>query len=115
MIDNGSGKTMVELFAGFPSVVIGFFGMVIVAPFLQNPFDLATGLNIFNAGVMLAFMSIPTICSISEDAMRAEFERLLPAMRSGGFIPSVDHQTPPGVSMTRYKQYLQLLRTYTEV
>jgi phosphate transport system permease protein len=62
-------KPIVELLAALPSVVIGFFGMVIVAPFLQEIFDLATGLNIFNAGIMLAFMSIPTICSISEDAI----------------------------------------------
>lgn len=62
-------KPVVELLAALPSVVIGFFGMVIVAPFLQNVFDVATGLNIFNAGIMLAFMSIPTICSISEDAI----------------------------------------------
>ena len=50
-----------------------------------------------------------------EQAMRDEFERLTPLMKSGGFIPSVDHQTPPGVSMTQYRQYLQLLRAYTEV
>lgn len=62
-------KPVVELLAALPSVVIGFFGMVIVAPFLQDVFDVATGLNIFNAGIMLAFMSIPTICSISEDAI----------------------------------------------
>ncbi len=62
-------KPMVELLAALPSVVIGFFGMVIVAPFLQEAFDLATGLNLFNAALMLAFMSIPTICSISEDAI----------------------------------------------
>jgi phosphate transport system permease protein len=62
-------KPIVELLAALPSVVIGFFGMVIVAPFLQNTFHIATGLNLFNAGLMLAFMSIPTICSISEDAI----------------------------------------------
>ena len=62
-------KPMVELLAALPSVVIGFFGMVVVAPFLQNVFGIATGLNLFNAAVMLAFMSIPTICSISEDAI----------------------------------------------
>ena len=62
-------KPVVELLAALPSVVIGFFGMVIVAPFLQDYFDLATGLNLFNASLMLAFMSIPTICSISEDAI----------------------------------------------
>jgi phosphate transport system permease protein len=62
-------KPIVELLAALPSVVIGFFGMVIVAPFLQDIFGLATGLNLFNASLMLAFMSIPTICSISEDAI----------------------------------------------
>ena len=62
-------KPMVELLAALPSVVIGFFGMVIVAPFLQNTFNIATGLNLFNAALMLAFMSIPTICSLSEDAI----------------------------------------------
>nr|WP_279355759.1 phosphate ABC transporter permease subunit PstC [Fundidesulfovibrio agrisoli] len=64
-------KPMVELLAALPSVVIGFFGMVVVAPFLQDTFDLATGLNMFNAAMMLAFMSVPTICSVSEDAIYA--------------------------------------------
>ena len=62
-------KPVVELLAALPSVVIGFFGMVVIAPFLQDAFNLATGLNLFNAALMLAFMSIPTICSISEDAI----------------------------------------------
>ncbi len=62
-------KPVVELLAALPSVVIGFFGMVIVAPFIQEVFDIPTGLNLFNAALMLAFMSIPTICSISEDAI----------------------------------------------
>ena len=44
-----------------------------------------------------------------EPAIRAEFERLLPLMKTGGFIPSVDHQTPPGVSMDQYRLYLHLL------
>jgi len=64
-------KPVVELLAALPSVVIGFFGMVVVAPFLQETFDLATGLNLFNAAIMLAFMSVPTICSVSEDAIYA--------------------------------------------
>ncbi len=62
-------KPIVELLAALPSVVIGFFGMVIVAPFLQDVFGIPTGLNLFNASLMLAFMSVPTICSISEDAI----------------------------------------------
>ncbi len=45
-------------------------------------------------------------------AMCKEFERLLPVMRQGGFIPSCDHQTPPGVSLQHYKSYLELLREY---
>jgi len=62
-------KPIVELLAALPSVVIGFFGMVVVAPFLQSTFHVATGLNLFNASLMLAFMSVPTITSISEDAI----------------------------------------------
>ncbi|MBT3296292.1 MAG: hypothetical protein HN919_08905 [Verrucomicrobia bacterium] len=46
------------------------------------------------------------------EAQRAEFERLLPTMQTGGFIPSVDHQTPPDVSLTHYRSYLQLLEAY---
>jgi phosphate transport system permease protein len=65
----GYVKPVVELLAALPSVVIGFFGMVLFAPFLQDVFDIPTGLNMFNAAVMLAFMSVPTICSISEDAI----------------------------------------------
>lgn len=48
-----------------------------------------------------------------ENAMRAEFERLLPLMKTGGFIPSVDHQTHPGVSLEEYRVYLRLLEEYT--
>lgn len=47
-------KPVFELLAALPSVVIGFFGMVVVAPFLQDTFDIATGLNLFNASLMLA-------------------------------------------------------------
>jgi hypothetical protein len=50
-----------------------------------------------------------------EAAMRAEFERLVPLMKSGGFIPSVDHQTPPGVSLDQYRCYLRLLNEYTKI
>jgi uroporphyrinogen-III decarboxylase len=47
-----------------------------------------------------------------EAAIREEFERILPLMRSGGFIPSVDHQTPPGVSLEEYRVYLRCLAEY---
>ena len=64
-------KSVIELLAGLPSVVLGFFGMVVIAPVLQNVFDLPTGLNIVNASMILALMAIPTISSISEDALYA--------------------------------------------
>jgi uroporphyrinogen-III decarboxylase len=47
-----------------------------------------------------------------EEAMRKEFERILPVMRSGGYIPSVDHQTPPDVSLEMYRLYASLLNEY---
>jgi len=49
-----------------------------------------------------------------EEAIRAEFERILPVMRSGYYIPSVDHQTPPGISFEDYKLYLKIFKEYCE-
>jgi phosphate transport system permease protein len=64
-------KPLIEMTAALPSVVIGFFGMVVAAPLLQDLFDLDSGLNLFTASLMLAFMSVPTICSVAEDALFA--------------------------------------------
>jgi hypothetical protein len=50
-----------------------------------------------------------------EAALRKEFDRLEPIARSGGFIPSVDHQTPPGVSLEEYRVYLHLLDEYARI
>jgi uroporphyrinogen-III decarboxylase len=49
-----------------------------------------------------------------EAALRAEFERLMPVARQGGFIISVDHQTPPGVSLEDYRLYLRLFQEYAQ-
>ena len=49
-----------------------------------------------------------------EAAIREEFERLLPVMRQGGFIPSVDHQTPPGVSLADYETYIRVFTEYAQ-
>ncbi|MBK1735986.1 phosphate ABC transporter permease subunit PstC [Halorhodospira abdelmalekii] len=62
-------KPVIELIEGLPTVVIGFFGMVVVAPWMQNTLGISTGLNVLNAAIMLAFMSVPTIASIAEDAI----------------------------------------------
>lgn len=53
-----------------------------------------------------------TVMHLGEAAMRREFERILPAMQSGRYIPSVDHQTPPDVSAAQYRTYVSLLREY---
>jgi len=62
-------KPLIELLASIPSVVFGFFGMVIVTPFLQELFHLPTGLTALNASLILGVMAIPTVCSIAEDAL----------------------------------------------
>ncbi|MFH0856045.1 MAG: phosphate ABC transporter permease subunit PstC [Candidatus Omnitrophota bacterium] len=62
-------KPMVELLASIPSVVFGFFGMVIVTPFLQKLFHLPTGMTALNASLILGVMATPTVCSIAEDAL----------------------------------------------
>ncbi len=62
-------KPAIEVIASIPSVIIGFLGMVVIAPLLQKHFHINSGLNLFNAALMLAFMAIPTIASISEDAI----------------------------------------------
>ena len=77
-------KPFVELLAALPSVVIGFFGMVVVAPFLQNYLGASTGLNLLNAGLMLAFMSVPIICSVAEDAIYSVSRELREASLSLG-------------------------------
>ena len=53
------------------------------------------------------------VMHLGEAAMRKEFERLVPLMRPGGFLPSVDHQTPPEVSLDDYRLFLRLLEQYT--
>jgi len=62
-------KIVVDLIAGIPSVVLGFLGLLVLAPFIRELFNIPTGLTAFTGAVILAFMAIPTIASISEDAI----------------------------------------------
>lgn len=64
-------KPFIEILAGIPSVVLGFFGLVVVAPFIKDLFGLSSGLNALTGSILLAFMAIPTIMSISEDAIKS--------------------------------------------
>ena len=64
-------KAGVELLAAIPSVVIGFVGMTFVAPVVKELFHLPTGLTAFTGALTLAFMAMPTIVSLTEDAITA--------------------------------------------
>lgn len=64
-------KPTVELLAGIPSVVIGFIGYLVVAELVKNVFQLPTGLTALTGSIMLAYMALPTIISIADDAIRA--------------------------------------------
>ena len=55
-----------------------------------------------------------TVMHLGEEAMRKEFERIFPAMCSGRYIPSVDHQTPPDVTEENYRIYVKLLKEYAQ-
>lgn len=64
-------KPLIEVLAGIPSVVLGFFGMTIVAPLVRIALDIPTGLSAFTGALILAYMALPTIISIAEDALDA--------------------------------------------
>ena len=94
-------KPVIELLAGLPSVVLGFFGMAVIAPWLQETFDLPTGLNIANASLVLAFMAVPTISSISEDALYSvprEFKEASYALGATKFETTVRVIVPAALS-----------------
>jgi len=63
-------KPIIELLAGIPSVVYGFFGLVVIVPFLQNLFNLPVGETALAGSVVLAIMALPTIITVAEDAIR---------------------------------------------
>jgi phosphate transport system permease protein len=64
-------KPLIEVLAGIPSVVLGFFGMTIIAPLVRERLGAPTGLTAFTGALLLAYMSLPTIISVAEDALDA--------------------------------------------
>ncbi|RKY39034.1 MAG: phosphate ABC transporter permease subunit PstC [Candidatus Omnitrophota bacterium] len=64
-------KSLVEILASIPSVVLGFIGIVALGPWIKKTFHLSTGLCGFTGSLLLAFMALPTIISISEDAINS--------------------------------------------
>ncbi|MDD4138450.1 MAG: phosphate ABC transporter permease PstA [Methanoregula sp.] len=64
-------KPAIELLAGIPSVVYGFFGLIVLTNFIRIAFDIPTGETWLAASVLLGIMALPTIVSVSEDAISA--------------------------------------------
>lgn len=63
-------KPVIELLAGIPSVVYGFFGLVVLVPLIQKTFNLAVGETALAGSIILGIMALPTIITITEDALR---------------------------------------------
>lgn len=82
-------KPMIEILAGIPSIVYGFFGMLIVAPFLQNLLGIPTGLCAFTASLVLGIMAVPTVSSLAEDAL--------------SFVPGSFREASLAVGATRWQ------------
>jgi phosphate transport system permease protein len=64
-------KPLVEVLGGLPSVLLGFIGILVLAPFLRTALNLPTGLSAFTGALLLGGISIPTIVSVAEDALDA--------------------------------------------
>jgi phosphate transport system permease protein len=64
-------KPLVEVLAGLPSVVLGFIGILVLSPMVRTLLNLPTGLTAFTGAILLGLISLPTIVSISEDALDA--------------------------------------------
>jgi len=77
-------KVIIEFLASIPSVVWGFIALTVVNPMIISIFDEPLGLNILNASIILALMSIPIIVSIGEDALRSVPESFREAAESLG-------------------------------
>ena len=63
-------KPLIELLAGIPSVVYGFFGLTVIVPLIQRSFGLPVGETVLAGSIVLAIMALPTIITVAEDAMR---------------------------------------------
>lgn len=63
-------KPVIELLAGIPSVVYGFFGLVVIVPLIQEWFGLPVGETALAGAIILAIMALPTIITVAEDAIR---------------------------------------------
>lgn len=80
-------KPVIELLAGIPSVVLGFFALIVMATFLQNVFGFTYRLNAINAGIALGLAVIPIVFTMAEDAMTSVPQSLRDASLALGASP----------------------------
>lgn len=64
-------KPVVDLLAGIPSIIYGFFGLVVMVPFVQSTFGIASGSTMLTASLLLGIMILPTVISVTEASLRA--------------------------------------------
>ena len=64
-------KVIFEMLGFLPSIVLGFIGMMIIAPWMQNTLGVPSGLNLLNASILLGFLIIPSVASLSDEALAA--------------------------------------------
>lgn len=88
-------KPLVEILASIPSIVYGFFGMVVVAPLLQSWLNLPVGQTAFTGSLILGIMATPTVCSISEDAL--------------GFVPKSFREASFAVGANRWQTLTKVI------
>jgi phosphate transport system permease protein len=80
-------KPTIELLAGIPSVVYGFFGLVVLVPLIQKTLHLPVGETAFAGSLILSIMALPTIITVAEDAMRNTPQHIREASLALGATP----------------------------
>ncbi len=88
-------KILIEFLAAIPSVVWGFIAIMMINPLIIHTFNVPIGLNILNASVILALMSLPLIVSVGEDALRA--------------VPETYREAAEGMGATRWEVATRVL------
>jgi phosphate transport system permease protein len=92
-------KPLIELLAGIPSVVYGFFGLIVIVPQIQKLFDLPVGETALAGSVVLGIMALPTIITISEDAIRT--------------TPRIMKEASLALGATRWQTILKVIIPYS--
>ena len=88
-------KPLLEVLAAVPTVVYGFFALVVVTPFLQGIFPGMAGFNALSPGIVMGIMIIPFVSSLSEDALRA--------------VPNSLREASYGIGSTRFQTAFKVL------